>query len=80
MNKTKKYVRITDKILEYHPDWENIVAECGEVIEETTTSVRVHILSNGKRHLNIIYTIPKDCVTPILEKEVIAEMLSLPSD
>ena len=70
-----KYVRITKKILQYNPDWENIVEECGKIIEETTTSVRVHILSDGKRHLNIIYTIPKDCITPVPYRYMPSEAL-----
>ena len=32
-------------------------------------------ISNGKKHLNLIYTIPKDCVVDIPEKEMTNEAL-----
>ena len=70
-----KYVRVTEKLLQYYPDWQSLVNECGEVIEETKTSVRVHILSNGKRHLELKYSIPKDCVVDIPEREMNTEAL-----
>ena len=71
----RKYVRVTEKLLQYHSDWHSIFNESGKIIEETKTTVRIHILSNRKKHLNLIYIIPKDCVTPITNKKVITEML-----
>ena len=70
-----KYVRVTEKLLEYFPDWQSLVNESGEIIEETKTTVRVHILSNSKRHKNLKYSIPKDCVVEISKKEMVIDAL-----
>jgi hypothetical protein len=73
MNKPKKYVRITNKILQHYPNWKSIINESGEIMEETKASIRVHILSNGKRHLELKYSIPKDCVVEIPKKEMVID-------
>ena len=70
-----KYVRVTEKLLEYYPDWQSIVNESGEIIEETKTTVRVHILSDGKRQLELKYSIPKNCVIEIPKKEMVIDSI-----
>ena len=70
----EKYAKVTNKILDYYPDWKSIVDKVGIILEQTNTSARIHIISDGKRHLNIIYTVPIVCVKIISKEEAVAEV------
>ena len=69
------YVIITKKILDTFPSWKNIVNKYGIVVEIYGNSARVHILSDCKKELNIIYSFPIDSLKEISEERFYAELL-----